>query len=999
MAVFIVGRSGLTFEAAVKAAEAEPGADTIRFADDVSRVELDEALTISGELVIDGDHDNDGISDVVISAGDNRHFNIGATAVVTIKNVDLIGGYDAPRTYDTLSRPAAAQGKAGNEGTLTKSGYRLDGADGNDDAGNGFRGADGEDGLDAVGSILNAGDLTLVRVGFGNNYAQAEIGQQGGTGGPGGSSRAENGATDNVSGLESTGFGLPEEYRQYLLSDALEGGEGGDGGRGGNGARGGDGGDGGDAAGAIYNTGSLTLVDTVFAGRLTSGTIVGGNNAYGGFPGAGGGGGYGGSSFAGDGGASGRQFFAENTKGYGYVWDSNYEENGKSPNVKLVGPGEPSLLGIGIYTEETAPAGKGGDGGIPGNGGSGGRGGNSGDAATILNFGSVEGKAALANNPDGDTFHNIADVDDAGRAGFAGAGGGSYGGEGGTELGPFKSIQYSRELDLGNYARNGTEVPRHIEDIWSDFESRTGYGYGDLPLAGGGPEYTFEGYADDGVSLGRGTNGSLGKPGLKGKATTGVGGEGTAAVTTNNLLVYAHDLDTDASDGKLSFNIIRVGDVSEGVDVDWRLVGNGKDPISAADFAPGTKLSGTVKFKALGAGDDVSAEADEGNNVRHVVLDLLADGIPEPPEGYRFELTDASGAAVLGTSVLVGTAIDSKADDKPGGTPGDDEPILGNGGPNDLKGTPRDDVFRAGGGDDTVSPGLGKDEITLGRGEDTVKGTLAELFGDTVTDFSGDDALTIVGRTVERSLINVLPGSAILAIDQDGDGRANGRIYLEGDFSGGDFMAVAKGGDTAITFETFLPTLSDGAAVARSAVNGINNQAFLTGDGVKGFEIALVDTGYASYDNVLGSYEIDERGNIVDVRFLFESVNADRTAEAFIRGVENGHTVGFFIVQDGADWAETVDLFDKLSFVNGAGEAANLSDGSDIFLAVNGKATDEVVFHSFSRSLNVDGKQHALSGVEEGGEAITIGFEDLTGTGDRDYEDVVFRVTPDDLVV
>jgi ribosomal protein S3AE len=33
-----------------------------------------------------------------------------------------------------------------------------------------------------------------------------------------------------------------------------------------------------------------------------------------------------------------------------------------------------------------------------------------------------------------------------------------------------------------------------------------------------------------------------------------------------------------------------------------------------------------------------------------------------------------------------------------------------------------------------------------------------------------------------------------------------------------------------------------------------------------------------------------------------------------------------------------------------------------------------------------------LSGVEVGGKAISVGFEDLTGGGDRDYEDVVFRV-------
>jgi hypothetical protein len=51
-----------------------------------------------------------------------------------------------------------------------------------------------------------------------------------------------------------------------------------------------------------------------------------------------------------------------------------------------------------------------------------------------------------------------------------------------------------------------------------------------------------------------------------------------------------------------------------------------------------------------------------------------------------------------------------------------------------------------------------------------------------------------------------------------------------------------------------------------------------------------------------------------------------------------------------------------------------------------------VIFHSFAAELNTDGVQHALSGVAPGGDAILIGFEDQTGGGDRDYEDVAFRV-------
>ena len=130
MAIFIVtnsgapGGSGLTFEEAVQQSIASDGPDTIRFAQDVTEVELDDAVTISGELIIDGDFNRDGISDVVFDAvGDHRHLNIDAAAEVTILNVDFVGGFDRPKsddgTYVGSIRQPAAPGTAGAAGQLT----------------------------------------------------------------------------------------------------------------------------------------------------------------------------------------------------------------------------------------------------------------------------------------------------------------------------------------------------------------------------------------------------------------------------------------------------------------------------------------------------------------------------------------------------------------------------------------------------------------------------------------------------------------------------------------------------------------------------------------------------------------------------------------------------------------------------------------------------------------------------------------------------------------
>lgn len=295
-------------------------------------------------------------------------------------------------------------------------------------------------------------------------------------------------------------------------------------------------------------------------------------------------------------------------------------------------------------------------------------------------------------------------------------------------------------------------------------------------------------------------------------------------------------------------------------------------------------------------------------------------------------------------------------------------------------------------GDLNVTPGDEQEVFLLAEGAKTIVNVPGSLDGDQIYGFGNDDTIQLQGLEIGRGDIEVTYGSAILGIDRDGDRIADETVTLEGDFSAGDFMAVGDNGDTLVTFETFLPKLQERQAVDPDLVNGIINQNFLKGDGTTDFEVTLRDLGFAGYDNVVGVYEIDAGGNIVDTRILFDNANADKWASTLIEDVEDGNNLGFFIVQDAADWAATLSDSDTLSFIDSSGDAANISDGADISIAVNGAAVDEMVFHSFDEDMNSDGLQHALSGVEVGGEAITIGFEDLTGGGDRDYEDVAFRV-------
>ena len=301
-------------------------------------------------------------------------------------------------------------------------------------------------------------------------------------------------------------------------------------------------------------------------------------------------------------------------------------------------------------------------------------------------------------------------------------------------------------------------------------------------------------------------------------------------------------------------------------------------------------------------------------------------------------------------------------------------------------------------GNDIIYGNEGNDILSGGSGADSFCGSFSEMLGDSIADFTTQDTIVFKDTDISGSEISRREeGDFFIGYDVDRDGMvsANEELRLQGRFDGGEFMFLSCDNDIFITFETYLPKLADGQAVDASMVNGIINQMYLTGDGSTEFTVSLHDIGRAGYENVLGVYEIAQDGSLVDVRLIFTNARDQMSATRTLTDIEDGHELGFFLVQDAADWASALSDTDALSFVNHRGEVASLADESDLALAVNGIAVDEMVFHSFAGAMNSDGMQHALSGIEAGGHAIEIGFEDMTGLGDADYEDVVFSVEAD----
>jgi len=159
------------------------------------------------------------------------------------------------------------------------------------------------------------------------------------------------------------------------------------------------------------------------------------------------------------------------------------------------------------------------------------------------------------------------------------------------------------------------------------------------------------------------------------------------------------------------------------------------------------------------------------------------------------------------------------------------------------------------------------------------------------------------------------------------------------------------------------------------------------------------------YDNVLGWYRIGEDGEIIDPQVVWENTDAKEHGREGVRAVslgelEEGTRIGFFLISDGA--ADLPGDDSPLEFRHQNGQPATIYDnGAEIGLYVEGNdspITQQPIFHTAANALhdnldlNPDGLQHVISSPSRSGSHMVIGFEDLLGEGDKDFNDLVFRV-------
>jgi hypothetical protein len=198
-----------------------------------------------------------------------------------------------------------------------------------------------------------------------------------------------------------------------------------------------------------------------------------------------------------------------------------------------------------------------------------------------------------------------------------------------------------------------------------------------------------------------------------------------------------------------------------------------------------------------------------------------------------------------------------------------------------------------------------------------------------------------------------------------------------------------------------IPALADGQAVDPAAVNGVAS-ADLTLQADNPVTVTFQSEG-AGQQNALGYYTIDADGTIGDVQFVWENASAAGSGGELQAGdsvqldVGAGDTFGFFLVANSGlnDFSQLQNGSFEFRDANGNPATVATANPSLYFVSADGATEIQVqgaVFHTENPGLNADGIHHAVSGLGDADGQLVIGFEDLSGGGDRDYQDLVVTV-------
>lgn len=241
----------------------------------------------------------------------------------------------------------------------------------------------------------------------------------------------------------------------------------------------------------------------------------------------------------------------------------------------------------------------------------------------------------------------------------------------------------------------------------------------------------------------------------------------------------------------------------------------------------------------------------------------------------------------------------------------------------------------------------------------------------------------------------VSDGFSYTLMDGDGDvSTAFQNIVLVVDSAAGNGVTVFGGaGDDVIYGEAGDDVLDGGAGndiVAGGAgrdwiMGGADNGSFTLAETL---DITLVGSD-AGYNNSFGYYIADAEGAPVSGEVIWSNLNATDpgVVHSIVLDGIGANDIGYFIIPDGASFNSSLTDGVSVTFAqDGAGRWTAHADGE----ALAGR--DSPAWFSGSADLNPDGEEHVQTGAADEDGAIAMGFEDLYGGGDRDYDDAMLEL-------
>ena len=304
------------------------------------------------------------------------------------------------------------------------------------------------------------------------------------------------------------------------------------------------------------------------------------------------------------------------------------------------------------------------------------------------------------------------------------------------------------------------------------------------------------------------------------------------------------------------------------------------------DFGPGDRLDLSA-LNATFIGDSPFTGSYSGNGPAQIRANISANTtvleIDSNGDGVADRTISLNGAPALQAVNGLPGVLERIPDQTLTGTDGSDtltgaagrDTISGGAGNDLLRGMAGNDSLSGGAGDDTLDGGAGGDSLTGGAGNDTFRfSSLADVNGDTITDFAQGDRINLVGLSAvfigdgpfTGNYNNLGPAqvrfrldynATVLEIDSNGDGYSDRTITLAGNHAlkevAGSSGVLERVPDQNLAGTSAGETLDGGAGM--DTINGAAGNDVLRG--MAGNDSLIGGDGDDSLDGGAGNDTLD----------------------------------------------------------------------------------------------------------------------------------------------